>query len=162
MITALFTRSVPTDRTYHRRKRPERVKSLDAPCVPRAPLTLRRVLARTQPGTIHASAGIPGDGRPGLRAAGVTGRCETAGVTSRLTVLGSCGAWPGRACSGFVLEHRGARLVLDLGYGTLPRLLALLGSSAADGIDAVITTHAHPDHMIEILLASEDFEVPLG
>jgi ribonuclease BN (tRNA processing enzyme) len=73
-------------------------------------------------------------------------------VTSRLVVLGSCGAWPepGRACSGFVLEHGGARIVLDLGYGTLPRLLTLLGSSAADGIDAVIVTHAHPDHMIDL------------
>jgi len=72
--------------------------------------------------------------------------------TSRLVVLGSCGAWPepGRACSGFVLEHGGARIVLDLGYGTLPRLLALLGSSAADGIDAVIVTHAHPDHMVDL------------
>jgi len=61
-------------------------------------------------------------------------------VTGRLVVLGSCGGWPepARACSGFVLEHGGARVVLDLGYGTLPRLLALLGSSAADGIDAVI------------------------
>lgn len=67
-------------------------------------------------------------------------------------VLGSCGAWPepGRACSGFVLEHGGARIVLDLGYGTLSRLLALLGSSAADGIDAVIVTHAHPDHMVDL------------
>jgi ribonuclease BN (tRNA processing enzyme) len=73
-------------------------------------------------------------------------------VTSRLVVLGSCGAWPepGRACSGFVLEHGGARIVLDLGYGTLPRLLTLLGSSAADGIDAVIVTHAHPDHMVDL------------
>jgi ribonuclease BN (tRNA processing enzyme) len=73
-------------------------------------------------------------------------------VTSRLVVLGSCGAWPepGRACSGFVLEHGGTRIVLDLGYGTLPRLLALLGSTAADGIDAVIVTHAHPDHMIDL------------
>lgn len=73
-------------------------------------------------------------------------------VTSRLVVLGSCGAWPepGRACSGFVLEHDGARIVLDLGYGTLPRLLSLLGSSAADGIDAVIVTHAHPDHMVDL------------
>jgi ribonuclease BN (tRNA processing enzyme) len=78
--------------------------------------------------------------------------CQTAGVTSRLVVLGSCGAWPepGRACSGFVLEHGGTRVVLDLGYGTLPRLLALLGSSAADGIDAVIVTHAHPDHMVDV------------
>jgi ribonuclease BN (tRNA processing enzyme) len=73
-------------------------------------------------------------------------------VTSRLVVLGSCGAWPepGRACSGFVLEHDGARIVIDLGYGTLPRLLTLLGSSAADGIDAVIVTHAHPDHMVDL------------
>ena len=67
-------------------------------------------------------------------------------------VLGSCGGWPepGRACSGFVLEHGGARVVLDLGYGTLPRLLTLLGSSSADGIDAVIVTHAHPDHMVDL------------
>ena len=78
--------------------------------------------------------------------------CQTANVTSRLVVLGSCGAWPepGRACSGFVLEHGGVRIVLDLGYGTLPRLLTLLGSTAADGIDAVIVTHAHPDHMVDL------------
>jgi ribonuclease BN (tRNA processing enzyme) len=73
-------------------------------------------------------------------------------MNSCLTVLGSCGAWPeaNRACSGFVLEHDGARVVLDLGYGTLPRLLAVLGSTAADGIDAVIVTHAHPDHMVDV------------
>lgn len=78
--------------------------------------------------------------------------CQTANVSGRLVVLGSCGAWPepGRACSGFVLEHGGVRIVLDLGYGTLPRLLTLLGSSAADGIDAVIVTHAHPDHMVDL------------
>jgi ribonuclease BN (tRNA processing enzyme) len=73
-------------------------------------------------------------------------------VSDRLVVLGSCGGWPepGRACSGFVAEYRGARIVLDLGYGTLPRLLALLGSAAADGIDAVIVTHSHPDHMVDL------------
>jgi ribonuclease BN (tRNA processing enzyme) len=79
-------------------------------------------------------------------------RCDTVCVTGRLVVLGSCGGWPepGRACSGFVLEHGGARIVLDLGNGTLPRLLTLLGSSAADGIDGVIITHAHPDHMVDL------------
>lgn len=67
-------------------------------------------------------------------------------------VLGSCGGWPepGRACSGFVLEYRGARIVLDLGYGTLTRLLGILGSAAADGIDAVVVTHAHADHMVDL------------
>lgn len=67
-------------------------------------------------------------------------------------VMGSCGAWPepGRACSGFVLEHNGFQVVLDLGYGTLPRLLDLVESVAGDGIDAVVITHRHPDHMIDL------------
>ena len=64
-------------------------------------------------------------------------------MESWLVVLGSCGAWPepGRACSGFLLEHDGFRVALDLGYGTLPRLLSLLGSPTAAGIDAVVVTH---------------------
>ncbi len=71
---------------------------------------------------------------------------------SRLTILGGCGAWPerGRACSGFLVEHEGFRLVLDLGYGTLPRLLDLLDSSVADGLDGVVITHEHADHMVDL------------
>ncbi len=59
---------------------------------------------------------------------------------SRLTVLGSCGAWPepDRACNGYVLEHAGFRIVIDLGDGTVTRLLQHLSSTAADGIDAVV------------------------
>ncbi|HUQ60074.1 MBL fold metallo-hydrolase [Lentzea sp.] len=66
----------------------------------------------------------------------------------RLTVLGSCGAYPepGRACSGFAVEESGHRLVLDLGYGTLPRLLELWPS----GPDAVVITHEHPDHCADL------------
>lgn len=73
-------------------------------------------------------------------------------MQSRLVVLGSCGAWPepGRACSGFVLEHAGFRIVLDLGYGVLSHLLALLDSRVAAGVDAVIITHQHPDHMLDL------------
>lgn len=73
-------------------------------------------------------------------------------MTGRLVVLGSCGAWPetGRACSGFVVEHNGFRIILDLGYGTLPRLLGVLASPIGDGIDAVVITHRHPDHMIDL------------
>lgn len=79
-------------------------------------------------------------------------RCHAVSVCSRLVVLGSCGAWPeaGRACSGYVLEHSGFRIIIDLGYGTLSRLLSLLGSSVADGIDAVIVSHQHPDHMLDL------------
>lgn len=73
-------------------------------------------------------------------------------MRSRVVVLGSCGAWPepGRACSGFVLEHAGFRVVIDLGYGILTRLLDLLDSTVADGIDAVVITHKHPDHMLDM------------
>jgi ribonuclease BN (tRNA processing enzyme) len=69
-----------------------------------------------------------------------------------LTVLGSCGGWPepGRACAGFLLEHDGARIVLDLGYGTASRLLGILGSTAGDGLDAVVVSHNHPDHMADL------------
>jgi ribonuclease BN (tRNA processing enzyme) len=73
-------------------------------------------------------------------------------MRSRLVVLGGCGAWPepGRACSGFLLEHDGFRVALDLGYGTLSRLLALLGSTTAVGLDAVVVTHDHPDHVVDL------------
>jgi ribonuclease BN (tRNA processing enzyme) len=67
----------------------------------------------------------------------------------RLTVLGSCGAFPepGRACSGFLIDWDGYRLVLDLGYATLPRLL----THWPDGVvDAVVVTHEHPDHCIDL------------
>jgi ribonuclease BN (tRNA processing enzyme) len=74
------------------------------------------------------------------------------GMDSRVVVLGGCGAWPepGRACSGFLLEHDGFRVALDLGYGTLSRLLSLLGSATAVGLDAVIVTHDHPDHVVDL------------
>ncbi|SEO44296.1 MBL fold metallo-hydrolase [Actinacidiphila rubida] len=66
-----------------------------------------------------------------------------------VTVLGTCGAWPeaGRAASGFLVETAGFRLVLDLGYATLPRLLA---HCPARDVDAVVITHEHPDHCADL------------
>ena len=64
-------------------------------------------------------------------------------------MLGSCGAFPepGRACSGFAVDWDGYRLVLDLGYATLPRLLA----HWPDGVvDALAITHEHPDHCVDL------------
>lgn len=68
---------------------------------------------------------------------------------AKLIVLGSCGAFPepGRACSGYAVEWDGRRIVLDLGYGTLPRLLALWPDGRPD---AVIITHEHPDHCVDL------------
>lgn len=67
----------------------------------------------------------------------------------QLTVLGSCGAFPepGRACSGFLVDWDGYRLVLDLGYATLPRLLTHVPDGA---VDAVVITHEHPDHCVDL------------
>jgi ribonuclease BN (tRNA processing enzyme) len=67
----------------------------------------------------------------------------------RLTVLGGCGAWPeaGQACSGFLVEHDGFRLLLDAGYAIMPRLLALADASQ---VDAVFISHGHPDHCADL------------
>jgi ribonuclease BN (tRNA processing enzyme) len=67
----------------------------------------------------------------------------------RLTVLGSCGAWPeaGQACSGFLLEHDGFCLVIDLGYATFPRLLQRVEAAR---VDAVFISHGHPDHCADL------------
>ena len=67
----------------------------------------------------------------------------------RLTVLGACGAWPeaGQACSGFLLEHDGFRLLVDLGYGVVPRLFQQVDAAA---VDAVFVSHGHPDHCADL------------
>lgn len=67
----------------------------------------------------------------------------------RLTVLGGCGAWPTavQACSGYLVEYAGFRLLVDPGYATLPRLLL---HTTADAIDAVLVSHGHPDHCADL------------
>ncbi len=67
----------------------------------------------------------------------------------RITVLGGCGAWPaaGEACSGYLVEESGFRLLVDVGYATVPRLLDHI---EADQVDAVFVTHGHPDHCADL------------
>jgi ribonuclease BN (tRNA processing enzyme) len=67
----------------------------------------------------------------------------------RITVLGGCGAWPaaGQACSGYLVEHDGFRLLVDPGYAILPRLLERI---AAPEVDAVLVSHGHPDHCADL------------
>jgi ribonuclease BN (tRNA processing enzyme) len=67
----------------------------------------------------------------------------------RLVVLGGSGSWPqaDQACSGYLVEHDGFRLLVDPGYATLPVLLTYTG---VDGIDAVLISHGHPDHCADL------------
>lgn len=67
----------------------------------------------------------------------------------RVTVLGGCGAWPtaGQACSGFLVEHDGFRLLVDAGYAVLPRLQEYL---PVEALDAVYISHRHPDHCADL------------
>lgn len=67
----------------------------------------------------------------------------------RLTILGGCGAWPAaeQACSGYLVEHDGFRLLVDPGYAVVPRLLRRI---APGEVDAVFVTHGHPDHCADL------------
>lgn len=66
-----------------------------------------------------------------------------------VTVLGgsAAGASPGQGCSGYLVEHAGTRLVLDLGPGTFPELRLHLDFRT---LDAVVISHLHLDHMLDI------------
>ena len=67
----------------------------------------------------------------------------------RLTVLGGCGAWPaaGQACSGYLVEQDGLRLLVDPGYAIVPRLLERIDAAK---VDAVLVSHGHPDHCADL------------
>lgn len=63
----------------------------------------------------------------------------------RVTVVGSWGGSPraGGACSGYLVEHGGARLLLDCGPGVAS---ALQFAAPLNGVDHVVVSHFHYDH----------------
>lgn len=68
-------------------------------------------------------------------------------MTLRLHVLGSTGSWPApdSPASGYVVESADTRVIIDLGFGTMPRLTDPLR------VDAVVISHRHPDHCADLL-----------
>lgn len=66
----------------------------------------------------------------------------------RLTVLGCAGSFPGpeSACSAYLVEADGFRLLIDFGSGALS---ALQRYSDLYDIDAIVLTHLHCDHMLD-------------
>ena len=67
----------------------------------------------------------------------------------RVTVLGCSGSMPGpdSPASGYLVEAEGYRLVLDLGQGAFGALQRYVKPGE---VDAVVVSHLHPDHCIDL------------
>ena len=66
-------------------------------------------------------------------------------------MLGCSGTYagPGGACSGYLVRSPGATVVVDLGAGSLANLQRHVDLGA---LDAVVLTHEHPDHWLDLPL----------
>jgi ribonuclease BN (tRNA processing enzyme) len=114
----------------------------------------------SKPGSARRDRYLAGLPRPSARRAAVRirdhvrdARCEQGyRVTLRASVLGFAGAAPlGGACPSYVIRGGERTVLLDCGPGALERLwrehlLAVL--------DAVVISHMHADHILDLLLMS--------
>jgi ribonuclease BN (tRNA processing enzyme) len=71
----------------------------------------------------------------------------------RMTILGCSGTFPGPLgpCSSYLLEADGFRLLMDVGNGALGPLQARVGLL---GVDAVLLSHLHGDHCLDLIAYS--------
>lgn len=67
----------------------------------------------------------------------------------KLTVVGASGSYPGpdSAASCYLVQHEGFSVVLDVGNGSLG---ALARHIDIHDVDAVLLSHLHPDHCIDL------------
>jgi ribonuclease BN (tRNA processing enzyme) len=68
----------------------------------------------------------------------------------KLTIIGSAGTFPGPAsgCSSYLVEQDGFRLLLDVGNGSTGALQEACGLL---GPDAVVVSHLHGDHYLDLI-----------
>lgn len=78
-----------------------------------------------------------------------------------LTVLGCTGSYPGpgEACSGYLVQGGGVSVLVDAGPGALANLQRHL--SLTD-LDAVVLSHAHPDHWTDLMVLRTAWKYGLG
>jgi ribonuclease BN (tRNA processing enzyme) len=74
---------------------------------------------------------------------------EPSDRTLEVTVLGCSGTFsaPGGACTGYLVRGGGRTVLLDCGPGTLANLQEHV---CVRDLDAVVITHSHPDHWVEL------------
>lgn len=71
----------------------------------------------------------------------------------QLTILGCSGTFPGPLgpCSSYLIEAAGFRLLMDVGNGSLGAMQARVGLL---GPDAVLLSHLHGDHCLDLIAYS--------
>jgi ribonuclease BN (tRNA processing enzyme) len=81
---------------------------------------------------------------------GPVGSGERGALT--ITVLGCDGSYagPGGACTGYLVRSGSTAVWLDCGPGTLANLQQYVGLGE---LTAIVTSHAHPDHWVELPVA---------
>jgi len=79
----------------------------------------------------------------------VSGACRTL-LVMRLTILGSSGTYstPGHPTSGYLLQDEGTSVWLDTGSGSFAALQNVIDFNS---LDALVITHVHADHCIDVL-----------
>jgi ribonuclease BN (tRNA processing enzyme) len=79
----------------------------------------------------------------------ISGRGRADADVLQLTVLGCAGSYPGpgTACSGYLVQGGGVTVALDLGPGSLANLQEHVGLGE---LDAVVISHSHPDHWVDL------------
>jgi ribonuclease BN (tRNA processing enzyme) len=82
-------------------------------------------------------------------------------MSLRITVLGCSGTWASAesACSGYLVTNGDTRIWVDCGPGTL---MALQRHCSLADLDAVVVTHEHPDHCLELPVARNAMVYGLG
>ena len=73
----------------------------------------------------------------------------------QLTVLGCWAPYPapGGACSGYLVQHGETSIMLEAGNGSFSRLCKFMD---LNHLAAVIVTHWHPDHYVDLFCIRHD------
>ena len=69
----------------------------------------------------------------------------------RLDIIGAGPAFtdqPGATGAAYLVRHHGTAILLDLGQGSFPRLAGMIDPGT---LDAVLISHLHPDHFIDLV-----------